>query len=105
MSEADIYKKVLIKLFGKENIIDKRKIKGSEKVMKLNLGLVLDRIEGQRTVPEPTWVSFNPEIKQSTRDRLERVRLGLMDYRLHVLHSKPRLKGKKFKSLKLFGGI
>ena len=62
----------------------------------------LNELEAERHELEPTWVSFNPEIKQSTRDRLERVRLGLMDYRLHVLHSRPRLKSKRIKSLKLF---
>jgi hypothetical protein len=69
----------------------------------MNLGLALDRIERERWVPEPTYIKWNSKMEQHTRDRIERVIEGLRDYRLHVLHMKPRLKGKKFKSLKLFG--
>ena len=71
--------------------------------MKINLGVALDLVEDRLHQPEPTYVSYNPELKKETKDRLEKVRLGLRDYRLHVLKQRPNIKWKRFKSLKLFG--
>jgi hypothetical protein len=74
----------------------------------MNLGVMVDRVlekEKREDGREKESVWFNSEIKQGTRDRLKRVAEGLRDYRLHVLHQKPNIRWKRFKSLKLFDEV